>query len=141
MTDALHTVDVREYQSGLLRFALKFDAVASGMMGLLLLAGGSMLADLLGMPADLLVPLGLFLAAYAVSIWLIGTQRNINRTAAWAVVGLNLVWVIESVAVVIFGWFPLTALGVAFVLAQAVAVLVFADLQYLGLRRSRPAIA
>jgi hypothetical protein len=55
------------------------------------------------------------------------------------VVAANLLWVLGSVALVVTGWWPLTALGVAFVLAQGAAVFLFADLQFLGMRRSRPA--
>jgi hypothetical protein len=54
------------------------------------------------------------------------------------VVAVNALWVLASVALVAAGWFPLTSMGVAFVLALAAAVFLFADLQLLGLRRSRP---
>jgi hypothetical protein len=54
------------------------------------------------------------------------------------VVAVNALWVLASVALVAAGWFPLTSVGVAFVLALAAAVFLFADLQLLGLRRSRP---
>lgn len=125
--------------NGLLRLALKLDAVASGALGALLLVTATVLDDLLGIPLALLVPVGLFLLAYAAFVWIVGTRRRINRTAAWIVVALNLVWVADSVVVVLAGLFSLTGLGVAFVLAQAVAVLLFADLQFLGLRRGRRA--
>ena len=128
-----------EDPNGLLRLALKLDAVASGALGTLLLVTATVLDDLLGIPLALLVPVGLFLLAYAAFVWIVGTRRRINRTAAWTVVALNLVWVADSVVVVLAGPFPLTGLGVIFILAQAVAVLLFADLQFLGLRRARRA--
>ena len=126
-----------EEHGGLLRLALKLDALASGALGALSLAAGTVLDDLLGLPFALLMAVGLFLPAYAAFVWVVGTRRRVNRTAAWAVVAVNLVWVIDSVALVVAGWFPLSALGVAFVLAQAAAVFLFADLQFLGLRRVR----
>ncbi len=54
-------------------------------------------------------------------------------------IGLNLFWVVDSViyAVADDG---LTALGVAFTLVQAAAVLGFAALEYLGLRKARRAV-
>lgn len=128
-----------EDSNGLLRLALKLDAVASGALGALLLVTATVLDDLLGIPLALLVPVGLFLLAYAAFVWIVGTRRRINRTAAWTVVALNLVWVADSVVVVLAGPFPLTGLGVTFILAQAAAVLLFADLQFLGLRRARRA--
>lgn len=128
-------------RSGLLRLALWLDAVASGVVGLVLLAGSAVLPEWLGIPAGLFWPVGLFFVTYAVVVGLIGTPEVVNRTAVWVIVGLNLMWVVASVAVVVSGWLPLTTLGVVFVLAQALAVLVFADLQYLRLRRARSAAA
>ncbi len=128
---------IGEDSSGLLRLALKLDAVASGALGALSLVTGTVLDDLLGTPLALLVPVGLFLLAYATFVWVVGTRRRINRTVVWVVISLNLVWVADSVAVVLAKWLPLTGLGVAFVLAQAAAVALFAELQFLGLRRAR----
>ena len=125
-----------EDRDGPLRLALKLDAVASGALGALSLAASAVLDDLLGTPLALLVPVGIFLLAYAAFVWTCGTQRRINRTAAWAVVGINLLWVLDSVGLVVAGWFPLTAPGVAFVLAQAAAVALFAAAQIYGLRKT-----
>ena len=130
---------VGEERDGLLRMALKLDAVASGALGALSLFAGTVLDELLGIPLALLVPVGLFLLAYAAFVWIVGTRRRINTTSAWVVISLNLVWAADSVVVVLVGPFPLTGLGVAFVLAQAAAVFLFADLQFLGLRRARRA--
>jgi hypothetical protein len=47
--------------------------------------------------------------------------------------------VVDSLATVAIGWLPLTALGTALVLAQAVAVGLFAQAQLVGLRRARSA--
>lgn len=133
-------------RDGLLRLALKVDAAASGALGVLMLLTAGVVIGvqrpfmlLLGTPPALLVTVGLFLVAFAAFVWIIGTREKINRTSAWAVVGANLLWVLGSVALAVAGGFPLTALGVAFVLVQAVAVFLFAVLQFLGLRRSRPA--
>ena len=129
---------VDEDRSGLLRLVLKLDAVASGALGALSLATGPALDDLLGTPLALLVPVGAFLVVWAAALWVLASRSRISRTAVWAAIAINLVWAIDSVAVVAAGWFLLTALGTAFVLTQAAAVVLFADLQFLGLRRSRP---
>lgn len=129
-----------EDREGLLRLSLKLDAVVTGAAGVLLLAGGPALAGALGAPAGLPRPVGAFLAAYAAAIWLAGSRPRAVRPAARAAVALNLLWVADSIALLAAGWFPLTGPGVAFVVAQAVAVALFADLQLLGLRRARPAI-
>ena len=126
---------VGEDDSDLLRLALKLDAVASGAVGVLSLAAGPVLAGLLGTPLALLVPVGLFLVAYAAAIWIVGSRRRVSKPAARAVIVINLLWVIDSVMVVAAGWFSLTALGTAFVLAQAAAVALFAAAQLYALRR------
>ncbi len=59
----------------LIRFALIADAVASGATGLLLAFGGSFLAGLTGVPADIAMPLGLFLVVFA-------AVRRLGRLAA-----------------------------------------------------------
>lgn len=126
-------------RDGLLLLSFKLDAAASGALGVLTLVAGTVLDGLLGTPLALLVPVGLFLVAFAAFVWVVGTRPRINGTAAWSVVAFNLVWVLASIALVAAGPLPLTILGVAFVLAQAVAVFLFADPQFLGLRRARPA--
>ena len=143
-TDTHHAVSdtgnaLPDTRDGLLRFALKLDAVASGALGLLAAAAAPMLEGLLGVPTALLLPLGLALVAYAAAVWFTGSRPRVSRTAAWAIVGLNVLWTIDSLALALAGWLPLTGLGVAVMLGQAVAVGVFADLQFLGLRRARPA--
>lgn len=123
----------------LLRLALQLDAVASGALGVLLLIAGPALDDLLRIPMAVLVPVGLLLVAYAALLWLIGSRRHLPRSASWAVVAGNLLWVATSVVVVAAGWWSPSAAGTALVLVQAAAVALFAGLQFLGLRASRVA--
>jgi hypothetical protein len=125
--------------SGLLRLALRLDAAASGALGLLTLTAAPALAGLLGMPAALPWPLGLFLVAYAAALWVAASRPRVNRPFVWAVIVGNSLWVLASVAVVVVGPFALTGLGVAFGLVQAAAVALFADLQFLGVRRAQSA--
>jgi hypothetical protein len=127
-----------EDRSGLLRLALKLDALATGALALLGLVAGSLLADLLGIPGSLLVALGIFLVAYAAGVWYVGTRPHNSQGATWTIIALNLLWAADSVIAVAAGWLPLTTLGMVFVLAQAVAVLAFAELQFLGIRRAVP---
>jgi hypothetical protein len=53
-----------------------------------------------------------------------------------AVIVLNLLWVVGSVALLAGGWVSLTAPGVGLVLAQAAAVALLAGSQLVGLRRA-----
>jgi hypothetical protein len=122
----------------LLRLALRLDAAASGAMGLAFAAAAPVLDGFLGIPTGWLVGLGAFLMVYALGLVWIAARPRIPAALAWTVILGNLAWVLASVAALVAGWFPLTAVGTAVTIAQAVAVAGFADLQYVGLRRTRP---
>lgn len=131
----------------LLRLALLGDAAASGATGLLLAAAAGPLSGLLGLPEPLLVAAGLALLPYAAAVAWLGRRAAPARNAVRAVVAVNAVWVADSLLLLalepaLAGLAP-TALGVAFVLAQAAVVAGFAAAQWLALRRARapPAFA
>lgn len=106
-----------------LRTVLRLDAVASGGLGLLLLMLFAPAEDLLGLPVALSLGVGAFLLAWAAFVGWVST--HLARSWVMEVVALNGAWVVASVVFVLAGWVPLTALGVAFVLAQAAVVLLF----------------
>lgn len=122
--------------SGLLRLALRLDAVASGTIGAALVALGGPLDDLLGTPVAMTRPIGVLLIAYAVAVWFVAVPTPPRVPAVRAVIAVNVAWFVASVGYAVATWADLTALGATFVLGQALAVLVFAELQVLGLRRS-----
>ncbi|HEX7012934.1 MAG TPA: hypothetical protein VF161_09310 [Steroidobacteraceae bacterium] len=121
----------------LLRGALLADAVSSGAMGLALLAFAPALERLLQLPAGLLREAGVVLLTFAAFVGFLASRAQPPRGAVWTVIAINAIWVIDSVLMLFTGWVEPNALGIGFVLAQAGAVAVFADLQYLGLRKSR----
>jgi hypothetical protein len=124
-----------------LRGALNLDAVASGGLGVVLAAGGALLDGPLGLPASVLVPVGVFLVAYAAGLWFLGSRPQVSRPAVGVVAAGNLLWVAASVVAAAAGWWTPTTLGTVVVLAQAAAVALFAGLQLSGLRRARSAAA
>ncbi len=135
MADTLHPTPF-------LRFAQLGDAAASGATGLLLAAGAGSLASLLGLPEGLLRAAGLVLLPYAAFVAWAGTRDGgVPRNAVRAVVAVNLLWALDSALLLALGPVTPNGLGVAFVLAQALAVLGFAGLQWTALRggAARPA--
>ena len=118
-----------------LRYALLADAVASGATGLLLIAGAGFLDGLFGLPVALMREAGLLLVPYVAFVAYVGTREHISRAAAQTVIALNVVWVVCSICLLLTDYVAPTALGTAFVIAQAAAVAVFAELQFIGLRR------
>ena len=120
---------------------LLVDALASGATAVLLVAAADLLAPLLQLPAGLLRGAGVVLLPFVAVVYGLSRQAAPARGAVATVVAINFAWVAASVWVA-FGaaWQPSLA-GIAFVLAQALAVLAFADLGWIGLRASRPAAA
>jgi hypothetical protein len=122
--------------SPLLRLAFMADAAGSGAVGLLMLAGGAALAPVLGLPVTLLQVAGAICLGWGALMAWTGRREALPGWSVWAVIGLNLVWVADSLLLLASGWVAPTGLGTAFVLAQAAAVLGFSALQWAGLRRS-----
>jgi hypothetical protein len=122
-------------QNTFLRYALLADAVASGATGLLMIAGAGLLEGLLGLPTALTREAGLVLVPYVAFVAWVGTRAAISRPAVQAIIVMNALWVVGSVLVLVGGFVAPTVLGYAFVIAQAVVVGVFAELQFIGLRR------
>jgi hypothetical protein len=115
------------------RFAFLADAIATAATGLLMAAAGQLLAEITGIPAGFSVPVGIALVAFAALVGIVGTRRQTPRSLATAIVGINALWVVGSLAVLALGAFPLTMLGVAFVVIQALAVAALAILQHVSL--------
>lgn len=119
-----------------LRRVLLADAALSGLAGALMAGGGGPLAGLLALPEPLLRYAGAALLPFAVFVAVVATRRAVPRGAAWAVVLINALWALDSVALLLTGWVAPSALGYAFVLLQAAAVAGLAALQGYGLRRA-----
>src|ERR1044071_3957468 len=120
-----------------LRYALLADAIASGATGALLIAGAGLLDGLLGLPVALMREAGLLLVPYVALVAYVGTRQNVPHGAVKAIIALNVLWVLGSAGLLVSGFVTPTALGYAFVIAQAFVVGVFAELQLIGLRRER----
>ena len=123
-----------------LRYALLADAVASGLTGLLLIGGADLLTGLLGLPVALMRESGLLLIPYVALVAFVGTREQIAFGAVKVIIALNVLWVLGSAGLLV-GFVGPTVLGYAFVIVQAVAVGVFAELQLIGLRRADVAVA
>lgn len=118
-----------------LRRALILDALASGATALLMIAGAGLVESLLGLPAALLRGAGLVLVPYVAFVVYAGTRDIISRSAVWMIIVANMAWAAASALLLVSGWVAPAALGYAFVIAQAVAVALLGELQYMGLRR------
>ena len=117
-----------------LRRVLALDALSCLAMGLLMSLGAAGLAPLFGLPEPLVRFAGLALLPLAAFIGWLATRPTPPRPLVWVVILGNLAWTAESF--VTLGQSQATALGTAFVSAQAVAVLGLACLEYVGIRKA-----
>jgi hypothetical protein len=121
-----------------LRRALWADAFVSAGAGLLQLAGGAALAARMGLPEPLVWATGLFMLLYVATLLWLARGKPIASWCVAVIVYGNTVWAAACIAIWASGEVLPTALGIAYLLLQALAVLALAAWQFLGWRASQP---
>jgi len=125
--------------SPMLRNALLLDGLLSGATGLLLVLAAGWLGAFLELPRLLLLVAGSALLPFAALLVWLSNRQQISRQVVWAVIAVNALWVIDSLLVLLIGWLSPNLFGYAFVIAQALAVALLAELQWFGLKHSQAA--
>ncbi|TDO08950.1 hypothetical protein EV580_4981 [Mycobacterium sp. BK086] len=126
------TLTTTTSSDSLLRLAMRADAVLSGLAGIALMAAAGPLSGFTGIPTAAEYAVGAGFVVYGIVVFLAAGRARV-RTAGVATVIANLVFTVLAVLVVLA--VDLTTAGVVVTLAGGVYTLVFADLQYLGVRR------
>jgi len=124
------------YPSSFLSRALLADAIFSGVSAVGLTLGAGVLAPFFNLPEVLLRETGLFLIAYAALVGWLGTRQSVLKALVLLVIVGNAAWTLGSIALLFSGAVSPNLLGLIVVVAQAIATGVFAELQYIGLRKS-----
>ena len=122
--------------SSFLSRALLADAVFSGVSAVGLTLGAGVLAPFVNLPEALLRETGLFLIAYTALVGWLGTRQSVVKALVLLVIVGNAAWTLGSIALLFSGAVNPNLLGEIAVVAQAIATGVFAELQYIGLRKS-----
>ena len=128
------------YPSSFLRRALIADAVFSGVAALGFTFGASPFAALFNLPEVFFREVGLFLIAYAAFVGWLGTRQSTLKALVLLVIVGNAAWTLASIALLFSGAVSPNLLGEIAVVAQAIATGVFAELQYIGMRKSGGAV-
>jgi hypothetical protein len=123
----------------LLRQALLLDATASGAMGIVMAAAPGFVGNLLNLPTGFVLYIGLFFVAFAASLLVL--RRYPQPALIWLVILGNFAWAIASIAILFTSVIAPNTLGIVVIAGQALAVAVFAELQFMGQRRSNLAAA
>jgi hypothetical protein len=124
------------HPSKFLSRALLADAIFSGVAAVTLTLGAGALAPFLNLPEPLLRETGLFLIAYTALVGWLATRSTVAKALVLLVIAGNAAWTLGSIALLFSGAVSPNLLGQVFIVAQAIATGVFAELQYIGLRKS-----
>ena len=124
-----------------LRRALLADAVVTGAVALLQTFGAGLLTPLLNLPQSLVLETGLFLIAYTALVGWLGTRQSMPKALVQIVIAGNAAWALGSIALMFSGAVTPNLLGYLFIALHAISTGVFAELQYIGLRKSTDAVA
>ena len=120
----------------LLRRALLANASFSTLSGLVLVFAQRGVVRLLGLPETInLIALGISLLVFAAILMLFARKKPIKLLDAWIAVILDAVWVIGSYPLLFVVPFSTSGKWVVGIVAEV--VMVFALLQWLGIRRIR----
>lgn len=123
--------------SRLLRAGLLIDAAGSGLLGAVQLSAGDWLAQASALPRALLLETGAFMIGYAFCLLILARLPLTWSAPITMIAAGNIAWAVLSVALLPAGVFSPSALGMGYLIAQAAAVLLFALLQFAGLRASK----
>ncbi|BAR53754.1 CHASE2 domain-containing sensor protein [Bradyrhizobium diazoefficiens] len=127
--------------STFLRRALLADAIFSGAAALGFTFGAGAVATLFNLPEALLRETGLFLIAYTALVGWLAARAAVPKPLVLLVVVGNAAWTVGSIALLLSGAVSPNIAGELMVVAQAIATGVFAELQYVGLRKSGRVVA
>jgi hypothetical protein len=123
------------YPTRFLRYALIADALACTALVVLQLSLVELLASQLELPAILLTGSGVFLAVYVAVLIVLASSKSVLKAMVWLVVVGNVAWAIACLALAALPG-P-SGLGLAYLIAQAVFVLVIARIEWVGLKGSQ----
>jgi hypothetical protein len=131
---AITTRKLTESSDSLLRFAMRADAVLTGIAGIAGIPLAGWLAEISGTTTTFEYSMSAFFIVYGLVVFGLAALPAVKLPGI-AVIVANLVYTVAAVVLVLADWMPLTTVGVVLTLATGVYTAVFAELQYQGVRR------
>ena len=110
------------------------DAALCLFTGLVLAVANAPIAAITAIPSGLLLWAGLLLLPVAAFMAFVASRRPVPALGLTLIVFGNLGWIVASLALLTGFWFAPNAIGVAFILAQAALVALFAWMEYAAMR-------
>lgn len=130
------TISSTQDKSRLLRSALLGNSIFCFLSGLDFVLFSRPVAEFLGLSSPLIIlELGVALIAYALLVFSQSRKQSLNRAFAWFAIIADVLWVLGSAVLIFTDVVTFTTAGKWAIAIIADIVLVFAVLQYVGLRR------
>jgi hypothetical protein len=118
-----------------LKNVLLINAVSSGFTGLALIVAPQVIASLLEIAyPGVVFGVGVFLLAFSIGVYVVSRKTEPSRKAVESIVIMDSLWVVSSIAVVLFHLATESFLGNFIVTAIALWVALMAILQYKGMK-------
>lgn len=132
------TIAQPTHRDNLLRNALRANAAFCSASALLAIFGAGLLTNFLGAGTNIFfMGLGVLLLLHAAILYVATTQSTLPRNIAWYAIVGDVAWVLASAAILLTDAFSLSDGGKWATLIVADIVLVFAIVQFIGIRRLR----
>jgi hypothetical protein len=128
------TTRLNESTDSFLRFAMRADAVLTGLAGIAGIPLAGWLSEISGTTTTFEYSMSAFFIVYGLAVLGLAALPAV-RVPGIAVIIANVVYAVAAVVLVVADVFPLTTIGVVLTLATGVYTLAFAELQYQGVRR------
>jgi hypothetical protein len=131
---AITTPRFKESTDSLLRFAMRTDAILSGIAGIAAIPLAGWLAETSGTTKAFEYSIGAFFIVFAAAVFYLAAKPSVRRAGLMVAIG-NALFTVACVIFVLADVFPLTTTGVALILGTGVYTAAIAELQYQGWRR------
>lgn len=117
-----------------LHYVLWADAISCLACGALQIIFTRFLSQHLGLPLFLLADTGFFLLVYGIVVAFLALRARVPAALIWPLIVGNVTWGVAAAVTVLEGDMQVTVLGKGYIIAQALTVLILAQLQYLCVR-------
>jgi hypothetical protein len=126
-------MSAKPYQN-VLRYVLWADAISCLACGILQVTLTDFLDLHFGLPHALLTGTGFFLLLYGAIVAFLAARPRVSRAIVALLIFGNIAWAVLAIGILLEGDTGITLLGKSYIVAQSVAVLVLAQLQYACVR-------
>jgi hypothetical protein len=112
-----------------LRYVLWADAVSCLACGILQVGLTVALSSRFGLSQTLLFETGVFLLLYGTAVGFLATRNSVPKAILWVLIVGNVLWGVSAVGILLMGDARITLLGKGYIVAQALMVMILAQLQ------------